>query len=51
LSLSFSLFGPYLRDQLEAQPFFQCLDFQAGPLQFLRQQYDLFGFGTGRRRG
>ena len=38
-------------DQLKTQPFFQCLDFQAGPLQFPRQHDDLFGFGTGRRTG
>jgi hypothetical protein len=40
-------FRPVFADQLQAQPFFQRLDFQARPLQFLRQKYDLFGFGTG----
>jgi hypothetical protein len=38
-------------DQFEAQTFFESLYFQAGPLQFLRQQDDLFGFGAGLRGG
>jgi hypothetical protein len=39
-------FRPVFADQLKTQPLFQRLNFQAGPLQFLRQKDDLFGFGA-----
>jgi hypothetical protein len=43
-------FRPVFVDQFQTQAFFQRLDFQTAPLQFLRQKDDLFGFGAGRER-
>ena len=40
--------GSVFLDQFQPQAFFQRTDLPLGPLQFLGQQLDLFGFGTGR---